>query len=122
MQFELKKHADIIYKAIKGEFEENNLEILKQYYFDKNFPATMPIRNDMNALMVAASEGTPETIKLILEKILPYINQTDLNGRTALHFACAAGLAANVKALLQNPTIKRDERTIGGNTAIMNAV
>jgi ankyrin repeat protein len=91
-------------------------------YFNQDFPATWGVKNDMNALMVAASEGTPEAIRLILDKMLPYINQTDLNGRTALHFACAAGLSANVKELLRNPTIKRDLRTNGGNTPIMNAV
>ena len=76
----------------------------------------------MNALMVAASLGGPEGIKCILKKLASFVNATDGNGRSALHFACLAGKDENVKILIKIPTIKKDLRTIGGNTPLMYAV
>ena len=55
----------------------------------------------MNALMVAASLGSPEGIKCILKKLASFVNATDGNGRSALHFACLAGKDENVKILIK---------------------
>ena len=50
------------------------------------------------------------------------INDTDKNGRTALHLACAGGKAKNAEEILKSPGVARDCRTAGGNTPIMFAV
>jgi ankyrin repeat protein len=50
------------------------------------------------------------------------VNNTDKNGRTALHFACSAGNAKSVTAVLAYPGVARDIRTSGGNSPLMLAV
>ena len=55
----------------------------------------------MNTLMVAAAEGRPEGIKCIMQKMGNHVNAVDKNGRTALHFACAAGKSKNAKEIFK---------------------
>ena len=81
------------------------------------------IKNDMTALMVAASESSPEVVSVILARECEkQINQTDNSGRTALHYACQAGNAENVKVIIAQPNVMKDARTNGGYTPLMMAV
>ena len=58
----------------------------------------------------------------ILKKLALHVNAVDKNGRTALHFACAAGKPKNVRAIFQVPKVMKDPRTNGGLSPIMYAV
>ena len=90
----------------------------------------MAVKNDMPALMVAASEGSLEVLQLILDA-QPDFLLVDLSGRTALHFACAAGshkkiaaLIKHVKSIWEASESQKyiNARTSGGNTPLMLAV
>ena len=51
----------------------------------------------------------------------PDVNQRDACGRSALHYACAAGKLDQVQLLLQAEAIDVDAMTLGGETPLMCA-
>ena len=73
--------------------------------------------------MVAASQGQVDAVSLILSSPkMINVNRQDKNGRTALHYACAAGNAKAAEVVLKAAGVQRDARTSGGNTPLMLAV
>ena len=44
-----------------------NIDKIKEHLQTEGYGVDMAIKNDMNALMIAASEGSPDTLQLILD-------------------------------------------------------
>lgn len=74
------------------------------------------IYEGVTVLMLAAGSSTPEVMKALLTKQKFDINQRNPNGDTALGYAVAAGMADNVKLLLQYGA---DAGIKNGNTSLL---
>ena len=96
------------------------MDDIAKFICNPEYLVDWPIANNMTAVMVAASEGTIEALQLILDQ-QPNLNIVDTIGRSALHFACAAGNSENITLLLQHYPYNKDLRTNGGNTPLLLA-
>ena len=108
----------------------NNVENVQYIIKNEAYNIDMPIKNQMTALMVAASEGRTEVLQIILDA-KPDMSIVDAQGRTALMFACGEGKQKNIQLLIKyvkgiwESTASQkylNARTNGGNTALMFAV
>ena len=74
-------------------------------------------------LMEASRYGKFEIVKLLLERTDEQLNVRDIDGRTALHWACRKGHKDVVQLLMncQNKNIELNTRNNNGRTAFMLA-
>ena len=104
-------------KTIKADDIDNLRKIFKS-----GLPVDTVVRMPgMTALMVCASEGSTQSLGVIMD-YQPDINVVDQSGRTALHYACRAANVEVATELMEHDDVEVDKQTVGGMTPLMYAV
>lgn len=123
--------------VVSHENERKNLLQLLSADYDSNtvykldsilqagFPVNQPVCLETNQTLLMMCANQQNIDKALINRILVYnpdITAVDNNNRTALHYACRAGLSHIIKPLLRQENIDVNAKSLGGETPFMCAV